>query len=110
MENEKNEFTRQKEWNNLMEEYDDFFYADDGIFTVSLIDKELRLYKLDLDKIKALIQKLKNFEKEYGELYNDEKANLLKKKDLLLSLKTPTNGIEEIYWKMSNMYDFIEDY
>ena len=44
MENEKNEFTRIKEWQSLMEEYNDFFYADNGIFTVSLFDKELEQY------------------------------------------------------------------
>ena len=110
MDNEKNEFTRLKEWQNLMQEYDDFFYADDGIYTVSLIDRELKSYNLDFDRIKELIKKLKEFEEKYGELYKDEKENLLKRKDILLDLKTQTNGIDEIYRKMSNMYEFIEDY
>ena len=44
MESEKDELTRLKEWQNLMEEYNNFFYADDGIFTVSLFDKELKQY------------------------------------------------------------------
>ena len=58
MENEKNEFTRIKEWQSLMEEYNDFLYANNGIFTVSLFDKELKQYKLDFDYIKNLIKKL----------------------------------------------------
>ena len=49
-------------------------------------------------------------EKKYGELYKDEKENLLKRKDILLDLKTQNNGIDEVYRKMSNMYEFIEDY
>ena len=110
MDNEKSVFTRFEEWQNLMQEYDDFFYEDDGIYTASLMDKELKLYNLDFDRIKNLIQKLKDFEKKYGELYKDEKENLLKRKDILLDLKTQTNGIDEIYRKMSNMYEFIEDY
>ncbi len=110
MDNEKSVFTRIEKWQNLMQEYDDFFYADDGIYTASLMDKELKLYNLDFDRIKNLIQKLKDFEKKYGELYKDEKENLLKRKDILLDLKTQTNGIDEVYRKMSNMYEFIEDY
>ena len=110
MDIEKKEVTRFKEWQNLMQEYDDFFYADDGIYTISLIDKELKSYNLDFDRIKNLIQKLKDFEKKYGELYKDEKDNLLKRKDILLDLKTQTNRIDEVYRKMSNMYEFIEDY
>lgn len=110
MDNEKSEFTRLRVWQNLMEEYDNFFYADDGIFASSLIDKELRFYNLDFDRIKGLIQKLKDFEKEYGDLSKDEKENLLKRRKALLELKTQTNGINEIYRKMSNMYNFIEEY
>ena len=110
MDNEKNEFTRLKEWQNLMQEYDDFFYADDGIYTVLLIDRELKSYNLDFNRIKELIKKLKEFEEKYGKLYKDEKENLLKRKDILLDLKTQTNGINEVYRKMSNMYEFIEDY
>lgn len=110
MEDEKNEFTRLKEWQNLMEEYNNFFYADDGIFTVSLFDKELEQYNLDFDYIINLIKKLKDFEEKYGELYNDEKNNLLKFKEILIDLDTGTNGIKNIYEKMSNIYNFIEDY
>lgn len=110
MEDEKNEFTRLKEWQNLMNEYDNFFYADNGIFTVSLFDKELKQYKLDFDYIKDLIKKLKDFEEQYGELYNDEKNDLLKFKRILIDLDTGTNGIKNIYEKMSNIYNFIEDY
>lgn len=110
MEDEKNEFTRLKEWQNLMDEYDNFFYADNGIFTVSLFDKELKQYKLDFDYIKDLIKKLKDFEEQYGELYNDEKNDLLKFKRILIDLDTGTNGIKNIYEKMSNIYNFIEDY
>ena len=62
MESEKDELTRLKEWQNLMEEYNNFFYADDGIFTVSLFDKELEQYNLDFEYIKNLIRKLKEFE------------------------------------------------
>ena len=110
MENEKNEFTRIKEWQSLMEEYNDFLYANNGIFTVSLFDKELKQYKLDFDYIKNLIKKLKDFEEQYGELYNDEKNDLLKFKRILIDLDTGTNGIKNIYEKMSNIYNFIEDY
>ena len=110
MKDEKNEFTRLKEWQNLMEEYDNFFYADDGIFTVSLFNKELKQYKLDFDYIKELIKKLKDFEEKYGELYNDEKNHLLKLKGILIDLDTGTNGIKNIYEKMNNIYNFIEDY
>ena len=110
MDNEKNELTRLKEWENLMEEYNNFFYADDGIFTVSLFDKELEQYKLDFDYIKELIKKLKDFENKYNNLYNDEKEKLQEYKEILLELDTGTNGIRNIYEKMSNMYDFIEDY
>ena len=46
MEDEKNEFTRLKDWQNLMEEYDNFFYANDGIFTVSLFDKKEDVVKI----------------------------------------------------------------
>ena len=110
MEDEKNEFTRLKEWQDLMEEYDNFFYTDDGIFTVSLFDKELKQYNLDFDYIKNLIKKLKEFEEKYGELYNDEKNNLLKFKEILIDIDTGTNGIKNIYEKMSNIYNFIGDY
>ena len=101
---------RLKEWQNLMEEYDNFFYADDGIYTVSLFDKELEQYNLDFAHIKELIQKLKDFEKKYGNLYKDEIENLQKYKEKLLELDTGENGIKSIYNKMSNMYYFIEDY
>ena len=105
-----NENMRLKEWQNLMEEYDNFFYADDGIYTVSLFDKELEQYNLDFDHIKELIQKLKDFEKKYGKLYKDEIEELQKYKEKLLELDTGENGIKSIYNKMSNMYYFIEDY
>ena len=101
---------RLKEWQNLMEKYDNFFYADDGIYTVSLFDKELEQYNLDFDHIKKLIQKLKEFEKKYGKLYKDEIEKLQEYKDKLLELDTGTNGIKNIYDKMNNMYDFIEEY
>ncbi len=110
MEEEKNEFARLKEWQYLMEEYNEFFYADNGIFTTSLFDKELEQYNLDFDYIKELIKKLKDFEKKYGELYKEEKNDLLKFKAILLDLDTGNNGIKNIYEKMSNMYFFIEDY
>ena len=101
---------RLKEWQNLMEDYDNFFYADYGIYTVSLFDKELEQYNLDFDHIKELIQKLKDFEKKYGNLYKDEIEELQKYKEKLLELDTGENGIKSIYNKMSNMYYFIEDY
>ena len=43
---------RLKEWQSLMEDYNEFFYADDGIFTSSLFDKELE--KLDRKKVNYL--------------------------------------------------------
>ena len=101
---------RLKEWQSLMEEYNEFFYADDGIFTTSLFDKELEKYNLDFDHIRELIQKLKNFEQKYGSLNKDEKENIQRYKDKLLDLDTGTNGIKKIYEKMSNMYYFIENY
>lgn len=101
---------RLKEWQSLMEIYNEFFYADGGIYTVSLFDKELEQYNLDFDHIKELIQKLKEFEKKYGNLYKDEIENLQKYKEKLLKLDTGTNGIKNIYNKMSNMYYFIEEY
>lgn len=110
MENKKNELTRLKEWQNLMEEYNNFFYADDGIFTVSLFDKELKQYNLDFDNIKDLIKKLKIFEQKYGELYKDEKNEILKFKEVLINLDTGINGIKNIYEKMSNIYNSIENY
>lgn len=110
MEAVKNEFIRLKEWQNLMEEYDKFFYADDGIFTFSLFDKELKQYNLNFDYIKNLIKKLKMFEEKYGELCTDEKNDLLRFKEILISLDTGTNGIKNIYEKMNNIYNFIEDY
>lgn len=104
------EKNRVDEWQKLMAEYEKFFYADDGLFVASLMDNELEKYNWDFDRIKDLIKKLKDFELKYGELYEKEKNNLLEKKETLLDLKTPTNGIDEIYRKMSNMYEFIEDY
>lgn len=101
---------RLKEWQSLMEKYNEFFYADDGIFTTSLFDKELEKYNLDFDYIKELIQELKGFEQKYGNLYKDEKANLERYKEILFDLDTGTNGIKRIYEKMSNMYYFIENY
>lgn len=101
---------RLKEWQDLMEKYNEFFYADDGIYTVSLFDKELEQYNLDFDYVKGLIKKLKDFEKKYGNLYKDEIENLQKYKQKLLELDTGTNGIKNIYDKMNNMYYFIEDY
>ena len=43
---------RLKEWQSLMEIYNEFFYADGGIYTVSLFDKELEQYNLDFENIK----------------------------------------------------------
>lgn len=104
------ENVRLKEWQDLMEKYNEFFYADDGIYTASLFDKKLEQYNLDFDHIKELIQKLKDFEKKYGTLYKDEIEKLQGYKDKLLELDTGTNGIKNIYDKMNNMYYFIEDY
>ena len=101
---------RLKEWKNLMEEYNEFFYADDGIYTVSLFDAELEQYNIDFDHIKELIQKLKDFEKKYGNLYKDEIENLQKYKEKLLELDTGTNGIKNIYNKINNMYENITEY
>lgn len=68
------------------------------------------IYNLDFDYIKNLIKKLKEFEEKYGELYNDEKNNLLKFKEILIDLDTGSNGMKNIYEKMNNIYNFIEDY
>ena len=57
-----------------------------------------------------MIKKLKEFEEKYGELYNDEKNNLLKFKEILIDLDTGSNGMKNIYEKMNNIYNFIEDY
>ena len=89
MEAVKNEFIRLKEWQKLMEEYDKFFYADDGIFTFSLFDKELKQYNLNFDYIKNLIKKLKMFEEKYGELCTDEKNDLLRFKEIDFKKNTP---------------------
>lgn len=101
---------RLKEWQNLLEEYNEFFYANEGIYTVSLLDKELEQYNLDFDHIKQLIQKLKDFEKKYGNLYKDEIENLQNYKEKLLYLDTGTNRIKNIYDKMHNMYENITEY
>ena len=100
---------RLKQWQDLMEIYDEFFYADDGIYTVSLFDKELEQYNLDFDYIKELIRKLKDFEEKFGILNKDELENLQKYKDKLLELDTTTNGIKNIYNKMSNIYYSFEE-
>ncbi len=104
------ENTRLQDWQVLMEDYSEFFFADDGIFTASLFDRNLEKYVLDFDHIKELIQKLKDFEHNYESLYDDEIENLMKYKECLLDLDTGLNGIKTIYQKMSNMYYFIEDY
>lgn len=101
---------RLKEWQNLMEEYNNFFYADDGIFTISLFDKEIEQYNIDVDRIKELIKKLKDFEQKYGSLYSDEIEKLEKYKEILLELDTGTNRIKKIYNKMKDIYYFIENY
>lgn len=110
MEKENDETIRLEEWQILMDEYNNFFYEDGGIFTISLFDKELDQYKLDFDYIKVLIKKLKNFETKYEKLNKDELRNLQNYKDTLLSLNTSNNGIKNIYNKMSNMYYFIDEY
>jgi len=94
----------------LMEEFDEFFYADDGIYIAYEIDNELNNYIFDFDKAKILIQKLKDFEEKYGELHKDERENLLKRKNELLELETSTNGVAGIYRALNNMYEFIEEY
>lgn len=101
---------RLKEWQDLMEEYNNFFYADDGIFTISLFDKEIEQYNIDVDRIKELIKKLKDFEQKYGSLYSDEIEKLEKYKEILLELDTGTNRIKKIYNKMKDIYYFIENY
>jgi len=110
MDEKKEEFTRLTEWKKLMEEFDEFFYADDGIYIAYEIDNELNNYIFDFDKAKILIQKLKDFEEKYGELHKDERENLLKRKNELLELETSTNGVAGIYRALNNMYEFIEEY
>ena len=105
-----NERSREEEWGDLMEEYNNFFYADDGLFIASLMDNELEKYNWDFDRIRDLIKELKEFEAKYGELNEKEKKEILEHKETLMDMQTPTNGISEYYRKMSNIYDFIEDY
>ena len=107
MEIEKN---REDRWQEIMNEYDNFFYGDDGLFIASLMDNELEKYNWNFDKIKDLIKKLKDFKSKYGEFEEKEKTYLLEKRAILLEMKTLTNGIDEFYKKMSNIYKFIEDY
>ena len=104
------ENTREKEWIDLMNKYDDFFYADDGLFIAYLIDNELEQYYWDFDKIKGLIQSLKNYELKYGQLTDKEKNNLYEKKEILLNMETMTNGIDEYYKRMEDIYKFIDTY
>lgn len=105
-----NEELRLREWQELINEYSNFFYKDDGIFTCSLFDRELKQYKLDFDYIKKLIKKLKKYERKYVRLNDTEMEELQEYKRILLGLDTGTNGINNIYQKMSNMYYFIENY
>jgi len=99
------ENSRLKEWQNLMEEYDQFFYADDGIYTAALLDGNLEQYNLDFEVIEELIQKLKKFEEKYGALYKDEVENLQRYKEILLELDNGMNGIKEIYNRMKSIYE-----
>ena len=98
------QLNREDDWLNLMEKYDNFFYADDGILTASLLDNELEQYKWDFDKIKNLIQELKNFENKYGKLKDTELDNLIERRNTLMDLRTDTNKVEEAYKKMSFVY------
>ena len=101
---------REKEWLELMNKYNDFFYADDGIFIEFLMDNELEKYNWDFERIKNLIKSLKEFEEKYGKLNEIEENNLKEKKDILMNMKTDTNGIEEYYTKMQNMYYAVDSY
>lgn len=107
---EYDDMERIKEWHKLVEDYEKFFYSDNGIFTVSLFDIELEKYNIDFENIKVLIKKLKDFEAKYGELDKDEMLYLLKLKDVLLDIDTGTNGIKDMYEKMCDMYEFIDEY
>lgn len=111
MDAEKNEVTRLSDWVKLMDQFRDFFYDDDnGIFTIYLQDHDLKFYRLYFDYILSLIKELKKFEYKYGDLYKDEKRALLNFKEKLLELNNGTNGIYNMYWKMSCMYESPEDY
>ena len=101
---------REKEWLELMNKYNDFFYADDGIFIEFLMDNELEKYNWDFERIKNLIKSLKEFEEKYGKLNEIEENNLKEKKDILMNMKTDTNGIEEYYTKMQKMYYAVDSY
>ena len=79
-------------------------------YGVSLVQDYIEDKSNEIPMGPELIKKLKDFEKKYGELYKEEKNDLLKFKAILLDLDTGNNGIKNIYEKMSNMYFFIEDY
>ena len=101
---------REKEWLELMNKYNDFFFFFDGIFIEFLMDNELEKYNWDFERIKNLIKSLKEFEEKYGKLNEIEENNLKEKKDILMNMKTDTNGIEEYYTKMQNMYYAVDSY
>ena len=102
--------SREKEWLELMDEYNEFLFGDDGLYMAFLMDNELEKYYWDFDKIKDLIKRLKDFELKYGEHSEIEKNDLIEKKEILMNMKNSSNGIEDYYKKMSNMYEFIDSY
>ena len=101
---------REKEWQELIDEYNDFLYGDDGLYIAFLMDNELEKYYWDFDRIKDLIKKLKDFESKYGELNESERNELLEKKELLMSMNNSANGVEDYYNKIRDMYEFIDSY
>ena len=98
MEAVKNEFIRLKEWQNLMEEYDKFFYADDGIFTFSLFDKELKQYNssknISMKNLSIAIIVIKEFFNKIDKL-----------EDIIEFFITIINEVMLIYVATENMED-----
>lgn len=102
------ELTKDELWEKIVYECETFLYADNGVVTISLIDPELTQYNFDFDKIRKIIYKLKYYEEKFNGLNNDEKECLLKYKEKFLDINTPTNGINDIYRKLFDLYENIE--
>ena len=95
-----------EEWQTLFEEY----ASDERSGVKNLIlsyQKKQIAYEKELLRLETMLA----FEKKYGNLYKDEIEKLQGYKEKLLELDNGTNGIKNIYNKMSNMYDFFfEEY
>lgn len=100
---------RSYEWDNLIEDFDAFFYSDNGIYTCCLMDNNLKNYNFNYKYIEKLIRRLKDYENKYDGFYKDEQEVLERYKEELLELDTGTNGINNFYEMMRNMYLNMED-